>query len=80
MDLPNTEKFEFNGKTFDITTSSIRNRFNVTVTLNGKQVSPVYSVDLESHVDFFMLHKESLIEHLKSIARSDIEAEMYFKG
>lgn len=80
MDLPNAEKYEYNGKTFDINTSAEGNRFNVSVTLNGRQVSPVYSVDLETHVDYFMQHKESLIEHLKSIAKSDIEAEMYFKG
>lgn len=80
MDLPSTEKFEFNGKTFDINTKSDGSRFSVTVTLDGEQVSPLYSVDLETHVDFFMQHKESLVDHLKSIAKSDIEAEMYFKG
>jgi len=80
MDLPSTEKFEFNGKTFDTNTMSNGNRFSVSVTLDGEQTSPAYSVDLETHVDFFMQHKESLVDHLKPIAKSDIEAEMYFKG
>ena len=80
MDLPSTEIFEFNGKIFSINTISDGSKFSVTVMLSGEQVSPVYSVDFETHTDFFMQHKESLVDRLKSIAKSDIEAEMYIKG
>ena len=80
MNLPATEEFEHKGKKFKITTTSEGSKFVVVVTLNGEQVSPRYSVELTTHLDYFMQHKSSLIGHLINIAKSDIQNGMYYKA
>ena len=74
------EKFTHDGKEFEIRTAIIGDKYCVKVFLNDEVVSPTYSVDLETHADYFMQHKESLVNNLKSIAKSDIEQGMYFKA
>jgi len=74
------ETFTHDGKDFEIRTAQIGDRYCVKVFLNNKQVSPVYSVDIETHTDYFSRHQESLINDLKSIAKSDIEKGMYYKA
>lgn len=80
MNTPRSEHFEHNGNTFEIVVSDGTYEFNVHVTLNGNQVSPIYSVSIQTHQDYFLLHKDDLVDHLVSIAKSDIEQGMYFKG
>ena len=80
MNLPATEEFEFQGKKFQITTALEGSKFKVFVILNGSQVSPIYSVEIITHEDYFMQHKKSLIDHLMEIAKSDIKNGMYYKG
>ncbi len=74
------EKFMHDGKEFEIRTAIIVDKYCVKVFLNDEIVSPTYSADLETHVDYFSQHQESLVNNLKSIARSDIEQGMYFKA
>lgn len=74
------DKFMHDGKEFEIRTAIIGDRHCVKVFLNGEVVSPTYSVDFETHADYFSQHQESLIENLKSIAKSDIKQGMYFKA
>ena len=78
MNLPATEDFEHKGKKFQITTTVEGSKFIVVVTLNGAQVSPKYSVELTTHLDYFMQQKSSLIGHLIDIAKSDIQNGMYY--
>lgn len=80
MNLPTTEVFEHKGKKFEITTTAEGSKFIVVVTLSGEQVSPQYSVELTTHLDYFMQHKASLIGHLVDIAKSDIKTGMYYKA
>ena len=80
MNFPAAEVFKHQEKEFEITTTESGSRFNVVVTLNGKQVSPTYGVDLVTHQDYFMQHQTSLIAHLVEIAKSDVQNGMYYKG
>lgn len=80
MNIPRKERFEHNDNSFDIVVAGQNDRFTVHVELDGNQVSPVYSVSIETHQDYFMQHRDSLVEHLVSIAKSDVEQGMYFKG
>lgn len=54
MNFPTTEDFEYKGKKFKITTTAEGSKFIVVVTLNAEQVSPKYSVELTTHLDYFM--------------------------
>ena len=78
--MSENEKFMHDGKEFEIRTAVIDDRHFVKVFLNGDVVSPTYSVDFETHADYFAGHQESLIDNLRSIAKSDIEQGMYFKA
>lgn len=73
------EKFSHDEKDFEIRTAQIKDKYCVKIFLNDKQVSPVYSVDIETHTNYFMQHQQSLINNLKTIAKSDIEKGMYYK-
>ena len=73
------EKFTHNGNEFEIRTAMIHGRHCVKVFLDNEVVSPTYSVDFETHADYFAQRQESLIDNLKAIAKSDIENGMYFK-
>jgi hypothetical protein len=70
--------FEHAGRRFVAKLYEDDSRFSVVVFLDGDQVSPSYSVDFVTHQDYFMQHKEKLIEHLFELAQSDIKQEMYF--
>ncbi len=73
------EKFTHNGNEFEIRTAMIDGRHCVKVFLDNEGVSHTYSVDFETHTDYFAQYQESLIDNLKKIAKSDIENGMYFK-
>lgn len=73
------EIFTHKHNEFEIRTAVIGERHCVKVFLNDKLVSPTYSVDFETNTDYFAQHKESLIDNLKKIAKSDIENEIYLK-
>ena len=74
------EKFEFDGQEFEIRVAEINGKFCVKVFSGSNQVSPEYSVDFETHQDFFSQYQESLVGHLFEIAKSDIENGMYYKA
>ncbi len=78
--MSKNEIFIHDGNEFEIRTAIINNRHTVRVFLNGNVVSPTYSVDFETHSDYFAQHQESLIDSLISTAKSDIEQGMYFKA
>lgn len=80
MEIPSKESFQHNGKIFEIITTADNNNFKVYVAHNNEQVSPVYIVDITTNSEYFAQYKSDLIGHLKSVAKSDIEQEMYFKG
>jgi hypothetical protein len=80
MNIPHTESFKHNGKAFEILVTGQNSDFQVYVTLDGSQVSPVYSVSIQTHQDFFAQHKGDLVDHLITIAKSDIEQGMYYEG
>ena len=79
MTEPTVEMYEHNGTEFQITTTVNGGRYQVVVTLDGLQVSPVYGVDISTHHDYFAQHEESLVAHLRKIAKSDISEGMYYK-
>jgi hypothetical protein len=72
--------FEHGGKSFSLRLFGTETGFSVVAFLDGKQVSPSYSVSFITHADYFMQHKTRLIDHLFGTAQSDIEVEMYFRG
>lgn len=76
--MSNNEKFMHDGKEFEIRTAIIGDHHCVKVFLNGENVSPTYSVDFETHADYFAQHQKRLVDNLKSIAKSDIEQGIYF--
>ena len=80
MELPQRESFEHERNAFEIVTTVGENRFKVFVTLDGTQVSPIYSVDINTNIDYFIPYKRSLIDHLVSMAKSDIKKGMYYKA
>lgn len=51
------QKFSANGQEFEIRTSQIGEKHLVKIFLNNKQVSPIYSVDLETNSDYFNQHE-----------------------
>ncbi|EKF9795927.1 hypothetical protein ACI1G1_000314 [Vibrio cholerae] len=71
--------FQHKGKTFEIKVFQTSDGFKVISYLNNQQVSPSYNVSLETNIDYFMQHKESLVAQLVGIACSDIQHEMYIK-
>jgi hypothetical protein len=75
-----SEKFTHDGSEFEIRTEVIGGRHCVKIFLNDEIVSPTYSVDFETHADYFVQHKESLIQNLKATAKSDIENGMYYNA
>ena len=70
--------FQHNGNNFSLRLFGTDRSFVVVAFLGEEQVSPSYSVDFVTHADFFMQHKQSLIEDLFALAQSDIEKGMYF--
>jgi hypothetical protein len=78
MEKLDERSFVHNGKTFAIKLFRIESGFQAIAFLDGKQVSPTYSVSFVTHVDYFMGHKQQLTDQLFSIAQSDIAQEMYF--
>ncbi len=74
------EKFEFSGQEFEVRVAEINGKFCVKVFLGSNQVSPEYSVDFETHQDYFSQYQESLVGQLIDIAKSDIEKGMYYKA
>ena len=74
------DKFEFNGQEFEVRVAEINGKFCVKVFSGSNQVSPEYSVDFETHKDFFVQYQESLVGQLIGIAKSDIEKGMYYKA
>ncbi len=77
--MNNNEQFICNGNAFEIRTTIIDDKYCVKVFLNNEVVSPNYSVDFETHGDYFSQHQESLVNSLIGIAKSDIEQGIYFK-
>ncbi len=80
MSYPKKETFEHDGRNFEIVTSAEGTRFTVVVYLNDSIVSPEYSVDIHTNKNYFDSHKESLVDHLVDIAKSDVIEGMYFRG
>lgn len=68
------------GKIFKIQLHGEANSYTVIATHNGQQVSPDYTVSLNTHIDYFFQHKESLIEKLFEIAIDDIKRGVYFRA
>jgi hypothetical protein len=75
-----SEKFNHDGNEFEIRIETIIDRHCVKVFLNGDIVSPTYSVNFETHADYFAQHQANVIDNLKAIAKSDIEQGLYFKA
>jgi len=78
--MNNHEIFTHDGKEFELRVTQIDEKYCVRIFLVDTLVSPTYSVDFETHADYFEQHQENLIDNLKSIAKSDIEQGMYFKA
>ena len=74
------ETFSHGGNEFEIRVAKINEKYCVKVFFNNDQVSPEYSVDFETHQDYFSQHQESLAAQLVEIAKSDIENGMYYKA
>lgn len=80
MELISEHPFTHKGKVFVRKLFRTETGFSVITDLDGKQVSPSYSVNFETHFDFFIQHKARLTDELLSLAESDIQAEMYFRS
>lgn len=80
MNLPYQEDFQHDGQLFTVHAFGEGEKFGVFVTLGAECISPTYSVEITTHTDYFLKHKQSLIDHLIEIAKSDIKEEMYYSG
>lgn len=78
QNLIEVREYSHDGNNFELHLFGETDSYTVIAYLNSHQVSPSYSVSLETHIDYFLQHKASLVERLFEIARSDIERGMYF--
>lgn len=74
------QKFEHDDQEFEINIECVDEKYNVKVFLQGEQVSPEYSANIETHQNFFAQHQQSLIDELVKIAKSDIVKGLYYKA
>lgn len=79
MEPLETRNFVFEGREFKLRLFGTNSSYTVIAFLGQQQISPSYSVDFITHIDYFIQHKSSLIEHLFDVAESDIEQGMYFR-
>jgi len=73
------EKFNHNGKEFEIRTATIADKHCVKVFHNGAQVSVEYSATIDVGFDFFRQNQQKIIDHLKGAAKSDIENGIFLE-
>lgn len=78
--MNDSQKFIHENQEFEVRIAQIGEKYIVKVFLKNNQVSPEYSVSLETHGDYFSYHKESLVEQLVELAKSDIEKGLYYKA
>lgn len=78
--MADIQKFEHNGQEFKVRIDLSDKTYRVKVFCHDEQVSPEYSVNIETHQDYFAQHKESLINQLVNLAKIDIEKDMYYKA
>ncbi len=80
MKLLDERTIQCKDKQFTLKLFATNNCFTVIAFLGDEQVSPSYSVDLDTHIDYFMQHKARLTENIFALAKSDIEQGMYYKS
>lgn len=80
MTLLETRTHTHNNTDFELKLFETDTGFSVVAFLNGKQVSPSYTVTFETNQDHFMEHKDDLIDSLFGHAQSDLKNGLYFKG
>jgi hypothetical protein len=74
MQQLHSEDFTVGGRTFQIKTFACQDGLRAFSFLNGKHVSPPY------WASFDLSYKIDAISQLVTLAKSDLEVEMYFKG
>ncbi|MBN6103545.1 hypothetical protein JR064_15355 [Xanthomonas sp. CFBP 8703] len=72
--------FRHRDQDFTLKLSQTENGYSVVAFLGECQISPAYSVDFITHMDYFMQHKQRLTENLFGIAQADIERGIYFRS
>jgi hypothetical protein len=74
--MPN--RFQHDGKEFEIRHHNDGTKISVKIFCDDKQVSPKYSANIEVAQDYFRQHGEKILETLKNMAKQDIENNLYF--
>jgi hypothetical protein len=75
-----TRNFTHGGHEFELRLFAREHSYLVLAFIGSRQVSPTYSINIDTNLDYFMQYKESFTERLFAIAKSDIEHGMYFKA
>jgi len=78
--MDNIQKFQHDGQEFEVKIECFNKKYSAKVFLQNEQVSPEYSVSIETHQDFFAQHQQSWINELVKIAKSDIFKGFYYKN
>ncbi|HUW29350.1 MAG TPA: hypothetical protein VMV97_12150 [Sulfuriferula sp.] len=73
-------EFTHDGNNFQLRLFGGADSYTVIAYLNNQQISLSYSVGLNTHIDYFLQHKASLVERLFEIASSDIKHGIYFRA
>lgn len=74
------QSFEHAGRTFQLKLFGGIDSYTVIAFVDNEQVSPSYTVSLDTHIDYFLQNKASYVERLFEDARSDIKHGMYFRA
>jgi len=74
------EKFQHNGKEFEVRHYNDGTKISVKIFCDNIQVSPEYSADIQVAQDYFSQHGERILETLKTIATQDITNDLYFQN
>ena len=80
MELLESRKIILDGEEFELRLYGGDGTYKVISYHGSCQVSPSYSVDFITNLDYFMQHRHSLTERLFDIAQSDLERGIYLRA
>jgi len=74
------KEFQFENKTYKIVVDKTNDGYKVYVTLGGERINPyVYGIEDETRFDFIQQNANDPIQHLMSIAESDVRNKSWEK-
>lgn len=72
-------EFIHNRKTFEICITFTNEELSVSIFSEGKQVTPVYTANIEVAQDYYQQHREHILDQLVELAKTDIIKGRYIQ-